>query len=80
MTKVRLEDLPPKLRAQALEKAGDSAPGPTRKGRPAPLRGSGGAGPAYRCHTCGETFARWGAAAERHSDENHHHRLDAILV
>ncbi len=33
----------------------------------------------YRCHTCAATFTAW-APCERHSDAEHHHRIDVALV
>lgn len=81
MTRVRIEDLPPKLRAQVEERAAaEPAPSGEGVGRGARGRGSVSPGPAYRCKTCGATFARYGAAAERCADAHHGARLEAILV
>jgi len=80
MTKLRVEDLPPKLRAQVL--ASDAGGTPAL---PAEERGerTGGAarspGPRYCCHTCGELFERYGQTIEKHADTHHGARLEAIL-
>lgn len=75
MTRVRIEDLPPKLREQVLAKA--ESPAPSSKRSRAVARG--GSGTPYRCHTCGATFERYGAAAERCADSHGGARLEAIL-
>jgi len=78
VTRVRIEDLPPKLRKQIEEKAGEGEGGTRVSARqtrtPVPGRGS-----PYRCHTCGATFTHYGAKAERHADEHGGARLEAIL-
>lgn len=81
MTRVRLEDLPPKMREKVLAGEVEGSP-PVKRVRPAsesPNSARSGAGPRYRCHACGAEFDHWGVKVERHADENHHHRLDAIL-
>lgn len=32
----------------------------------------------WRCHTCGEIQKYW-AGAERHADENYHHRIEVVF-
>lgn len=32
----------------------------------------------WRCHSCGELLTAW-AAAERHADQNRHHRIEVLL-
>jgi transposase-like protein len=32
----------------------------------------------WRCHACHQPFTAW-AAAERHSDQTGHHRLEVLL-
>lgn len=83
MTRVRIEDLPPKLRKQVEAKAAASGSATrdegTETGSRAGQRTSRDAGPAYRCCRCGETFPRYGAAIERHADAHGGARLEAIL-
>lgn len=82
---VRIEDLPPNLRKRLAETAEKVAPKTRASGSPRrveePETGSNPAkgGPAYRCHTCGQEWPRWGAAVERHTAETGHSRFDMAL-
>lgn len=71
MTRVRIEDLPPAMRAQVEDQLAR---------RPARGRGSRGARGSFagRCATCDAPFSAW-AEAQRHADEEGHHRIDLVL-
>lgn len=71
MTGVRLEDLPPKLRAQVEQKLGEQPK--AKKGR----RGASRVATDGVCWACGVRFmssAKW----ERHSDETGHRRFELV--
>lgn len=81
---VRFEDLPAEVRARLrAEHAGGSG---QRQGKrtTGPANGPGAATPAgpiqhdFRCTTCGHESRSY-AAAERHADEQRHHRIEAVL-
>lgn len=68
---MRLEDLPPKMREQALAALGEQ---PRKRSTRA---GAGRTGTDGVCWDCGERFTsttRW----EAHSDEHGHHRFELI--
>lgn len=73
MSPVRGEDLPAHVRAQLA--AADGKTIPTLRDRSQ----ARAAGPAYTCHGCGETFARYGKAAEDHAAQPGHGRLDMTI-
>ena len=72
--RVRLEDLPPAVRARVLAQVVDKP----RRGR-----GSAGAkrGGSWRCSACGALFSAW-PAVERHCDEEHNGsaRIECVIV
>jgi hypothetical protein len=73
VTRVRLDQLGPKARAQVLG-ALDEQPKPKRsRGKRGSVKGG-----KWRCRACGETFTAW-ARAERHADDAGHHRLEVVL-
>lgn len=78
MTRVRIEDLPPGLRAQITAAASGS---PTRdegtKTRSRAGQTTRIPGPAYRCVACGVVFDRY-SRWEKHADTARHHRGEAV--
>lgn len=69
---VNVEDLPPKLRAQALAQAGET---PVRRSS---RRTVAGGGQRWRCTVDGETFSAL-APLERHMDSHGGGRYELIL-
>ncbi len=69
--RVRLDQLPPKVRAQVLAQLDT---------RPRRSRGSAGTvrGGKWRCHTCGTVSTTW-TGAQRHADTEGHRRIDCVL-
>lgn len=82
---VRITDLPADVRKRLQSRAEKVAPKTGVSGSPRlvedPETGSNPTkgGPAYRCHTCGQEWPRWGAAVERHTAETGHSRFDMAL-
>jgi hypothetical protein len=68
VTRVRLEDLPPRVREKVLK--GADAPRKRTTRLVADTRGA-----RWSCHACKTLSLSW-AAVERHRDQNRHYRFE----
>ncbi len=72
MTRVKIDDLPPRVREQVLK--GMDKPRPRQTQRVGPHDGKG----RWQCHECKAVCLTY-AAVERHRDQNRHWRFDQIM-